>query len=156
MKHLHFLSNSYEDTLGLGRRFARCLKKGDIVCLYGDLGTGKTAFAKGLARGFGVSPAAVHSPTFTLMNVYSGRISLYHFDLYRIQSGDLFDLGYEEFFYGQGIAMIEWAERLGALLPADAWKVDLRHKKEGQRDIYIGYHGERLKERFIRLPGQLT
>ncbi|MFH0754607.1 MAG: tRNA (adenosine(37)-N6)-threonylcarbamoyltransferase complex ATPase subunit type 1 TsaE [Candidatus Omnitrophota bacterium] len=141
---------SYEDTLGLGSAFAGVLQRGDTVCLFGDLGSGKTAFVKGLAKGLRISPYHVHSPTFTLMNIYEGRIPLYHFDLYRIRGEDLYGLGYEEFFYGQGVAAVEWSERLEALMPKECWKVMLAHAGEDVRCVGISVQGERMKARWAK------
>ena len=90
MKSFHFVSQSYDETLAFATRFAKVLKKSDIVCLFGELGSGKTAFVKGLAKGLKLNSAHVHSPTFTLMNIYEGKLPLYHFDLYRITANDLF------------------------------------------------------------------
>jgi tRNA threonylcarbamoyladenosine biosynthesis protein TsaE len=147
------ISNSYEDTLALGEAFALNLRAGDVVCLYGDLGAGKTAFVKGMARGLKLKAARVHSPTFTLMNIYDGKIPLYHFDLYRISAGDLFGLGYEEFFYGKGIAAVEWSERLGGLIPESFWKVELRHAGEDARQIDIDYVGAQRNVRLQQAKG---
>lgn len=147
---LQFLSHSYEETLALGARLAEILKKGDIVCLFGELGAGKTAFVKGLAKGLGIDGDHVHSPTFTLMNCYEGRLPLYHFDLYRITESDLFNLGYEEFFFGQGVTAVEWSERLGALSPDCFWKVELRHAGEDVRDIRVSAHGGAIGERLMK------
>ena len=148
MKPIKFVSKSYEDTLALSTRLAQALERGDVVCLYGELGAGKTAFVKGLVKGLKMNPLKVHSPTFTLMNIYEGKIPLYHFDLYRIKADDLFGLGYEEFFYGSGIAAVEWSERLEHLLPKVFWKVELCHAGEDTRHVFISVEGEALKERF--------
>ena len=148
MKPFHCVSQNYDETLAFAAKFAKALKKGDIVCLFGELGSGKTAFVKGLAKGFKMNTAHVHSPTFTLMNIYDGKLPLYHFDLYRITAGDLFNLGYEEFFYGQGVAAVEWSERLGDLTPTDFWKVELKHAGEDKRDIRVFVQGKKLRERF--------
>ena len=141
------VTQAYEETLALGAKFAKALKRGDTVCLFGELGSGKTAFVKGLAQGLKIAPRHVHSPTFTLMNIYAGKVPLYHFDLYRISAIDLFGLGYEEFFYGNGITAVEWSERLGELLPKDHWHVELRHAGEDRRAIRISARGKSLKER---------
>ncbi|MEI8012616.1 MAG: tRNA (adenosine(37)-N6)-threonylcarbamoyltransferase complex ATPase subunit type 1 TsaE [Candidatus Omnitrophota bacterium] len=142
------LTHSYEETLALGEAFAGALRGGDAVCLFGDLGAGKTVFVKGMVRAFGISSKQVHSPTFTLMNIYEGRVPLYHFDLYRICAEDLHGLGYEEFFYGKGIAVVEWSERLEALLPRDHWHVLLEHAGDDTRAVTIGIRGDSLKERW--------
>jgi tRNA threonylcarbamoyladenosine biosynthesis protein TsaE len=141
MKAIHFLSKNYDETLAFAAKFSKMLKRGDIVCLFGELGSGKTAFVKGLAQGLKIDPTHVHSPTFTLMNVYEGKIPLYHFDLYRIRAVDLFGLGYEEFFYGRGISAVEWSERLEELTPRNFWKVELSHVSEEERDILLSYCG---------------
>jgi tRNA threonylcarbamoyladenosine biosynthesis protein TsaE len=152
---LRFLSHSYEETLALGVRFAKVLKKGDIVCLFGDLGSGKTALVKGLARGLKIDADHVHSPTFTLMNIYHGKLPLYHFDLYRIGVQDLLNIGYDEFFFGKGVTAVEWSERLDVLAPKECWKVELRHAGEDQREILVSAcgkdPGERLKKAKERL-----
>jgi tRNA threonylcarbamoyladenosine biosynthesis protein TsaE len=156
MKKISFDSQSYEDTLARGAEFARALEAGDIVCLFGDLGAGKTAFTKGIARGLGMSPREVHSPTFVLMNIYEGKVPLYHFDLYRISAEALFDIGYEEFFYGNGIAVIEWSERLGDLTPKDYWRVDLAHKGEDKRRITVSRTGAVCEKRMQRMIKSLS
>ncbi|MBF0122456.1 MAG: tRNA (adenosine(37)-N6)-threonylcarbamoyltransferase complex ATPase subunit type 1 TsaE [Candidatus Omnitrophica bacterium] len=156
MRSIRWTSHSYEDTLALGARFAKCLKAGDIVCLFGDLGAGKTAFTKGIARGLKINPHEVHSPTFVLMSVYEGKIPVYHFDLYRIGASDLLDIGYEEFFYGKGLAVIEWSERLGALMPKDHWHVKLAHQGDDRRNITLSYQGVSLKERFDKAAKKLA
>ena len=93
------------------------LSPGQVVCLQGELGAGKTVLAKGIARGLAVA-APVTSPTFTLINEYLGRYPLYHMDFYRLSDPlELEDLGYSEFFYGAGVTLIEWPERAGELLP---------------------------------------
>ena len=112
-------------TLELGRSVGRLLRPGEVVGLFGELGSGKTTLIKGCALGLGVADARiVTSPTFTLMNIYHGRCPVYHFDLYRIHSPDEFaEIGHADFFGGEGVCLIEWAERAGPLLPADALRV---------------------------------
>lgn len=124
------------------------------MLLFGDLGAGKTAFVKGMAQGLKLDPLKVHSPTFTLMNVYEGKLPLYHFDLYRIKADDLFGIGYEEFFYGKGVAAVEWSERLDHLVPEDYWKVELKHAGEDRRDIRVSFGGAALAARFNRFKDQ--
>ena len=150
MKKIKVTSRSCEDTMRLGTRFAKVLKPGDIVCLFGELGAGKTTLVKGLAKGFRMKPEKVHSPTFVLLNIYDGKVPLYHFDLYRIESPDLPGMGYEEFFYGEGIAVIEWSEKLGGFMPKDHWKVELTHAGDDVRKVSISSHGERYKERSVK------
>lgn len=99
------------ETEAAGERLARDLQRGDVVLLYGDLGAGKTAFVRGLARGIGANPDDVSSPTFTIVQEYHGRATLYHVDLYRLEPAEIDDLGLEDLVSGEGIVAIEWAER---------------------------------------------
>jgi len=110
-----FTSHSAADTESLGERFGRAARSGRVILLSGELGAGKTQFVKGLARGLGIA-ARVHSPTFTLVNEYDGgRLRLFHLDLYRLEtSAMLASAGIEEFLQPDGVAVIEWAERLKA------------------------------------------
>ena len=110
---------SPEETAKLGERLGLLLRPGAVVCLLGDLGAGKTRFAQGIARGLGVT-GAVTSPTFTIINEYQGHHPVYHMDFYRLSDPlELEDLGYEEYFFGSGITLIEWPERAGDLLPQE-------------------------------------
>ncbi len=123
----------------IGAKFAKGLKKGDCVALIGDLGAGKTVFAKGVAKGLGVKGARyVNSPTFVIIKEYEGRFPLYHFDLYRLDGHSGFDdMNYEEYFYGDGVTMIEWADKIRELLPDRYWEVSLKTIDEKSRDIKI-------------------
>ena len=133
-------SNSEEDTKLCAQRLAEQLKAGDIVLLQGDLGAGKTTFVKGLAQVFKVTPKKVNSPTFVIMNYYKGKLPLYHFDLYRLESPQAIDtLDFDEYFYGEGISLIEWPERLGEHKPKHYYLVELKHTSENQRSIEINY-----------------
>lgn len=144
MKTVRILSRSTDQTLRLGERLAKHLRKGDILCLEGDLGSGKTTLIKGIAKGLNISAAKVNSPTFVLMNAYEGRLPLYHFDLYRLEHvHEISSIGYEEFLYGDGVAVIEWAERLGELAPREYLRVELAHKGESERSIKFSAVGER-------------
>ncbi len=130
-----------------GERLARWLSPGDIICCFGDLGTGKTTLIKGIAHGLGLRPEEVTSPTFVVMNVYeSGRLPLYHFDLYRLERPEeLGDIGYEEFLYGRGVAVVEWAERLGPLMPAERMDIHLSHEALDERRIRVDGQGSRYR-----------
>lgn len=114
---------------------AKSLKKGDIVCLFGDLGSGKTVFVKGLALGLGAKKEKIISPSFVLLCQYlDGRLPLYHFDLYRLKRiEDILTLGYEEYLYGEGITAIEWPQRFKYLLPERYLKVELLIKSPAKR-----------------------
>jgi tRNA threonylcarbamoyladenosine biosynthesis protein TsaE len=134
------ISSSEEETKQCAQSLARQLKAGDIVLLQGDLGAGKTTFVKGLAQAFKVSTKKVNSPTFVIMNYYKGKMPLYHFDLYRLErSKEIDTLDFDEYFYGEGISLIEWPERLGEYKPKQYYLVEFKHKSENQREICISY-----------------
>lgn len=120
-------NDTYEFAKGLGER----VLAGTVVLLSGDLGTGKTVFAQGFADGLGVDDI-VNSPTFTIMNVYdTGRIPLYHFDVYRIaDSSEMEELGYEEYFYGDGVTLVEWPEMIEDIIPEDAVGIKIEKNLE--------------------------
>lgn len=113
-----FETNSAEETFEVGRKLALSAKPGQIYCLNGDLGVGKTVFTQGFAQGLGITEP-VNSPTFTIVQVYEeGRIPFYHFDVYRIADvEEMYEIGCEEYFYGQGICLIEWSELIREILP---------------------------------------
>jgi tRNA threonylcarbamoyladenosine biosynthesis protein TsaE len=119
-----FETKSVEETETLGATLASEFQGGDVICLHGNLGAGKTAWVTGLARGLKVA-RPVSSPTFTLVNEYpGGTLPVYHFDLYRMNHPmELEDIGYEEYFYGRGISVIEWAEKALALMPLLRWDI---------------------------------
>lgn len=122
-EHMEFESFSAEETYALGKKFGEEAMPGTVFCLSGDLGVGKTVFTKGFAAGLGVTDT-VNSPTFTIVQEYQGRLPFYHFDVYRIEEPEeMEEIGYEDYFYGDGVCMIEWAELIGELLPAEAVKV---------------------------------
>lgn len=119
------------------------LLRGDVVTLFGEFGTGKTKFVQGVCSAFGVHER-VTSPSFVLLNRYSGvdgegkELPIYHFDLYRVRSRiEIMDLGYEEFFFGDAICLVEWSEQLHELLPARRWEVRIAHAGGDTRDIEI-------------------
>lgn len=116
-----FESFTPEDTFTIGKKLAETVRPGEIYTLNGDLGVGKTVFTKGLAAGLGIKEP-VTSPTFTILQEYeSGRLQLYHFDVYRIGDPEEMDeIGYEDYFYGHGICLIEWAELIEELIPEEA------------------------------------
>ena len=134
---LDLVTNSEEETEAAGERLASTLTAGDVVLLYGDLGAGKTAFVRGLARGLGASDDDVSSPTFTLIQEYAGRATLYHVDLYRLEPAEVDDLGLDDLLSADGIVAIEWAERWRGR-PDDALEVRLEHAGEDKRRIRTG------------------
>jgi len=144
---MNIILNSLDETKEFGKRLGGYLKEGDIVCLNGDLGAGKTTLSKAIGEGLGVDDY-ITSPTFTLINEYEGRIPLYHFDIYRLNSyEDLEDLGVEDYFYGSGACLIEWAEKIEEDLPSQRLELYiLRGDHEEQRKILIKAFGPRYEE----------
>jgi len=134
-----YLSKSVEETIEIGAMLAKGLKHGDIVGLVGKLGSGKTVFTKGIAKGLGVRGVRyVNSPTFVIIKEYKGKIPLYHFDLYRINKSNMIDLEtYEEYFYGDGVTVIEWADKIRKILPKKYLEVKLSVVGENERKIEI-------------------
>ena len=148
MPKVSLISNSEEETKSCARSFSKQLKPGDVILLQGALGAGKTTFVKGLAQAFNVNPKKVTSPTFVLMNYYKGTLPMYHFDLYRLGSlKELDTLDFDEYFYGQGVSLIEWPERLGAHDLKSYYLVEFQHEREHQRHICISYHSK-LQRKF--------
>ena len=131
-----FISNSPAETEAIGRRFARDLGVGSILALKGELGSGKTLFTKGLVAGLG-SGAAVNSPTFTILHEYpSGRLPVYHFDFFRLEDQQAAaQLGLDDYFFGDGVSIIEWADRFPELIPQEAKWIAFRMKSEQEREI---------------------
>lgn len=123
--------------MALGKALAGSLKPGAVVALYGDLGSGKTVLTKGIGSALGIASEEISSPTFTIVNEYlAGTIPLFHFDAYRIESPEeLFDLGYEDYFFGEGICIVEWADRIESLLPEHTIRLQLVHAGDGTRRI---------------------
>jgi tRNA threonylcarbamoyladenosine biosynthesis protein TsaE len=130
------VTHSEEETSAAGERLAPRLRPGDVVLLHGDLGAGKTAFVRGLARGLGAPPDEVSSPTFTLVQEYRGRLTLYHVDLYRLQPHEVEDLGLDELTEAGSVVAVEWAERWTDA-PAGAWLVRFAIEKGNGRRIAI-------------------
>ena len=117
---------SEEETLKSAMAFAKNIKPGSIICLDGELGAGKSVFARGFARGLGITEP-VTSPTFTLVQIYEGgRLNMYHFDVYRIgDPSEMYDIGYEDYFYSDGVCLVEWASLILELIPDYAIKVSI-------------------------------
>ena len=134
---MKFESFSAEETYALGKKLGEEAKPGAVYCLSGDLGVGKTVFTKGFAVGLGVTDT-VNSPTFTIVQEYKGRLPFYHFDVYRIEEPEeMEEIGYEDYFFGDGVCMIEWAELIEELLPEEAVKVCIRKDLEKGTDYRL-------------------
>ena len=119
-------TNSEKETFELGKNLGEQAKAGQILCLNGDLGVGKTVFTQGFAKGLGIEEN-VNSPTFTIIQVYEeGRIPLYHFDVYRIgDPEEMYEIGYEEYFFGEGVCLIEWSKLIDELIPEEAINIEI-------------------------------
>ncbi|MCR5004314.1 MAG: tRNA (adenosine(37)-N6)-threonylcarbamoyltransferase complex ATPase subunit type 1 TsaE [Clostridiales bacterium] len=124
------ITYSEAETRALASELASEAKSGQVFCLQGDLGVGKTAFAKGFAAGLGVTEDVV-SPTFTIVREYEGRLPFYHFDIYRLPDGDsLYDIGFDEYIEGRGVCLIEWADQLREEMPEDAVWITIEKRPE--------------------------
>ena len=146
---LDFISSSAEQTVRLGVRLGELINVGDVVCLSGELGSGKTAFAQGIGRGWGAS-RHVTSPTFTLVNEYQ-RLNdprkLYHIDCYRLEGdADTITTGIDDILIDGGVIMIEWPERISAILPQERLWIEFRHISETRRGVLIKAEGDRAFE----------
>ena len=139
--------NNLEETNEFGIRLGENLIVGDILCLNGDLGAGKTTLSKSIGLGLGVSEY-ITSPTFSLINQYSGRIPVYHFDVYRLENVDeLFDLGFDEYFYGSGVCIIEWADKIEKMIPKERIVIDIeKGNNSNERIIKLSGVEKRLEE----------
>lgn len=143
-----FVTSCVDETVALGRELGKRLVPGDFIALIGDLGSGKTHFVQGVAAGDGTpSEICVTSPSYTLLNEYPGRVPLYHFDLYRLHGdSDIQELGFEEYFYGEGACLVEWAERLNQELPRENLKIVFSQLDDTSRKIDFFCHGSRYEE----------
>ena len=136
---VRFVTNSEEETELLGTRLAKTLTSGAVIAFTGDLGAGKTAFTRGLARGLGIEDR-ITSPTFTIVNEYEGgRLPLFHFDMYRLNSSEeLFDIGWEDYMVRGGVCAVEWSENVSDTLGKDSILVEIRRgETASQRVIFI-------------------
>lgn len=138
---------SLEDTKKLGCKLGTLLKEGDVVCLDGDLGAGKTTITKSIAKGLEVEDY-VTSPTFALINYYNGRLPVYHFDVYRLENIDeIYDLGFEDYFYGRGVSIIEWSKKIEKFLPKDRLEIMIKKSNQNnERIIELKAIGKRYEE----------
>jgi len=133
------ITNSAEETMLAGEKLAKALKPGDVIALSGNLGSGKTTFTKGIGRGLGVKdPERINSPTFVLIREYKGEVPLYHLDLYRLGNlEEIENLAIEEYIYGDGVTVIEWAERMAPILPEKHILVKFKFRGPNKREVSI-------------------
>lgn len=148
MKSIKFISHSEEQTHLLAKKLAKGLKKNDCLALVGDFGTGKTTFVRGLVEGLSVRKKNfVCSPSFVILKIYQGRLPIYHFDLYRLNSErDFEDIGFSEFITSGGVSAIEWADRIPGSLPKSSLKIDFSCLGENKRSIRFRTSVKRLTE----------
>lgn len=138
------ITESDQETIELGSALGACLKQGDVAALAGELGSGKTWFTKGIALGLGIGPnTIITSPSFALVNEYPGKTTLFHIDVYRLESlSELLGAGIDECLYGDGVSVLEWADRWPEILPDQALRVELAILDEHSRRItFAGRHG---------------
>lgn len=141
MDNFELHTSSPEETMKLAERLGQHLEPSSIITLEGDLGAGKTHFTKGLAKGLEVK-RTVNSPTFTIIKEYKGRLPLYHMDVYRVCEADE-DLGFEEYFYGEGVTVIEWASLIKDQLPNEYLSIEIFHLGGDKREIRLTPYGEK-------------
>lgn len=134
------------DTEDFGIKLGKTLKGGDVLSLTGDLGAGKTTLTKSIGKGLGVEEY-ITSPTFSLINEYKGRVNVYHFDVYRLDDvDDLYDLGFEDYFYSDGVTIVEWGDKIKEFLPDNTIDVYIEKGKElDERIVTISGRGERFE-----------
>ncbi|MBX9976518.1 tRNA (adenosine(37)-N6)-threonylcarbamoyltransferase complex ATPase subunit type 1 TsaE [Cytobacillus firmus] len=144
MSQFEFISKKPEDTMAFSERLGSLLQPGDVLALEGDLGAGKTTFTKGLAKGLNIT-RNVNSPTFTIIKEYQGRLSLYHMDVYRVE--DSFeDLGFDEYFEGNGVTVVEWAHLVKEQLPEELLTIYLYLDDNDSRKLVLEPNGKRYEE----------
>jgi len=134
-----YVTKSPAETLALGYKIGKTLEPGSFVALIGDLGSGKTVFTKGIAKALGVGNYHyVNSPSFVIVREYKSKTPLYHFDVYRLgRDCGLETIGYEDYFYGSGVTVVEWADNIKSLLPRSRLEVRFEHRSEKERQITV-------------------
>ncbi|HPV84659.1 MAG TPA: tRNA (adenosine(37)-N6)-threonylcarbamoyltransferase complex ATPase subunit type 1 TsaE [Sedimentibacter sp.] len=138
---MKIIANNLKDTEKLGRIIAKCAEKGTVICLDGELGAGKTSLARFIAKELGVKDYIV-SPTFTIIKEYEGRLPFYHMDVYRIDSeDDMYDLGYDEYIYSEGVTVIEWSKLIEGILPEERINIEIKRINDTKREINIDGKG---------------
>ncbi|WP_026569146.1 tRNA (adenosine(37)-N6)-threonylcarbamoyltransferase complex ATPase subunit type 1 TsaE [Sediminibacillus terrae] len=151
MEELTITTQTEAETRKVGERLALLLKPNDVLTLEGDLGAGKTTFTKGLGAGLGVR-RTINSPTFTIVKEYTGELPLYHMDVYRLEDSDE-DIGFDEYFHGGGVTVIEWAHYIADFLPDHRLDIDIRLNEQQEREITFyprGHHFESICKELAR------
>lgn len=140
---MNIITNSEKETYDVGYKIGKLLKKGDVISLNGDLGAGKTHLTKGIAAGLEVDDY-ITSPTFNIVNEYQGRLPFYHFDVYRIDDiYEMYEIGFDEYLYGEGVCVVEWGDMVEELLPKDKIYIYIKKLEDNVREIQItGLEGE--------------
>lgn len=136
-------TESVEETKELAKRLSQLLQPGDVLALIGDLGAGKTTFAQGIGEGLLIDEP-IDSPTFTIVKEYQGRMPFYHMDVYRLETAIDEELGWDEYFYGDGVTLVEWAQRIEPLLPEDTIWIRIQIQEGDQREIHLMSSSERV------------
>ena len=140
---MNFITNTVEETIEIGRRIGKSLKPGDIVCIDGDLGSGKTHLTKGIALGLGIDEH-ITSPTFNIVNEYEGRLKFYHFDVYRVNDPDeIAAIGFDEYIFSDAASVIEWSDYISELIPDEHIQIRITKESETRRSISIQWFGKR-------------
>ncbi len=157
MTEFTYISHDPVETHSLGKKLGENLHSGDVVALSGELGAGKTCLVRGIARGLGVAEEyGITSPTFTLINEYPGRLTLYHLDMYRLSGiGDLNDIGYDVCFNENGVVVVEWAEKIREALPEGALFILLEYLDENRRKLVFFDSSDKFRELFCAVKGGL-
>lgn len=152
-KKITFISEEEAHTEAIASSLADIVQAGDVITLTGELGVGKTHFTKGLAKGLGITER-VTSPTFTIVKEYEGRLPLYHLDVYRLEHSDE-DIGFDEYFYGDGVAVIEWAQFIEAFLPEEYLSITIERIGDTAREITVEAVGKKYEPYIEKLEEAL-
>lgn len=157
MHAIQLISTSPHQTEKIAASVAASVRKGDVICLNGDLGAGKTTFTQQFARALGVDKKEyVTSPSFAIMHQYTCRIPLYHFDFYRLGSSEeIVELGFEDYFYGQGICVLEWSDMIREYLPKGRLEILIEYQEEFTRKLTFTFHGTAWHERIETLSQKI-
>jgi len=151
LKVKELAAKSLEATQEIAEQLGEILHAGDVITLEGDLGAGKTSFTKGLARGLGIT-RNVSSPTFTIVKEYNGRLPLYHMDAYRLEDSEE-DIGFDEYFNGNGVSVIEWAQFIEDYLPEERLEIMMEYTGENTRQLTFKANGARYSELLNEIDG---